>query len=123
MAKLYTDDAVLILPPAPVRTGKPAIREWIDRFVQNREVAFHYENLQASLSREADLGYTVSRYEVVITRPDGSRVQEKGRWVQVWRKPGAGGWKLVLEMSSPEASPDPPQPAPPRLGEERPAAR
>lgn len=101
LAACYADDAVVTLGRGPAMIGKPAVRAWLDRLVENREVVFRYRSLRAEVSKQADLGYTVSRYEVAITRRDGSRVVETGYWTQIWRKT-AGGWKLAVEMASPD---------------------
>lgn len=102
LAACYADDAVLALANASPVTGKPAVLAWIGRLLQNREIAFRYENLKAEVSHKGDLGYTLSRYEVTIVRSDGRRFEEKGRWTQIWRK-GQNGWLLVVEMSNVDA--------------------
>ncbi len=100
LARLYVEDAVMILGGSPALTGQVAIREWIDRLAQNREVAFRHQNIDARVSAAGEMGFTTSRYEVSIVRPDGSRFEGAGHWAQIWRKDCAGAWKLVLEIST-----------------------
>jgi ketosteroid isomerase-like protein len=105
ISALYRDDAVMILPNRPPIAAKDAVRAWIDGLAQNREIAFRYENLEAGASQQGDLGYTLSRYELTIIRPDGSRFEESGRWVQIWKRAGAAGWKLKVEITTPDTKP------------------
>ncbi len=100
LAGLYVEDAIVILGGSPALAGQAAIREWIDRLAQNREVTFRHQNIDARVSAGGDMGFTASRYEVSIVRPDSSRFEGSGHWAQIWRKDGAGGWKLVLEIST-----------------------
>ncbi len=93
----YTDDAMLILPNQPTVSGKPAVRAWLRKLCENREVTFRYENVSAKVPDGGVIGYTVSRYDVTITRSDGSRFAERGRWAQVWHRAGDREWRLMLE--------------------------
>ncbi len=101
LAACYADDVVLALGHGPALVGKPAVLDWIAALVRNREVAFRYQSLKAEVSRRADLGFTFSRYEVSITRPDGSHFVETGHWTQVWRN-GPAGWRIALETATPD---------------------
>jgi hypothetical protein len=64
------------------------------------------EPLKAEVARSNDLGYTYGRYELREgdARPDATAT-EKGYYVRVWKRDGAGGgasrWKIVLDTTHP----------------------
>jgi glyoxylase-like metal-dependent hydrolase (beta-lactamase superfamily II)/ketosteroid isomerase-like protein len=102
LTALYATDAILIVPNVPPKVGRDSIRQWIDGFVANPSVRFSYESLKAELSEDGTLGLVVSRYQLELTRPDGTPYREHGSWTQTWRHRPEGGWELVLETASPE---------------------
>jgi ketosteroid isomerase-like protein len=98
VAALYGNDAMVVLPNRPPLAGREGIREWLHRLMQNREIAFRHENLRTETSSDGRLGHTVSRYEVTIIRPDGSKHEETGHWVQVWKRVNQR-WRLAVEIA------------------------
>jgi len=43
-------------------------------------------------------GFTSGPYEASYQGPDGAMINEKGKFLCVWRKPADGSWKAVHDM-------------------------
>jgi ketosteroid isomerase-like protein len=54
-----------------------------------------------------DLGYTLGRYELRFTGPDGAMQTSTGAYLTVWRRGPDGAWKVVLDQGTPDPSPAP----------------
>ena len=60
--------------------------------------ALKYENDQTELSKTADLGYTIGRYELTRNDAEGNPVVERGKYVRLFRKQSDGAWKCTVDM-------------------------
>ena len=84
-------------------TSRAAIRS----FLAQKKFMLSGEPLKAEVAQSNDLGYTYDSYEL---RPDdapqhATAATEKGYYVRVWKRDGAGGghgrWKIVLDTTHP----------------------
>jgi len=88
VAAFYTDDAVLLIPNAPIARGNTAIRDAYrgafnamrptlnfasDRIVQSGDVAYEYGHYTMGMGSTTD----------------------QGNYVTVWRRQANGDWKIV----------------------------
>jgi uncharacterized protein (TIGR02246 family) len=96
----YTDDATLLPPNAPVVSGREAIRrEWAD-ILKGFSGTLHWHATKVEVSRSGDIGYTIGRYEGTFTPPNGKPAQDRGKYLEVWKKQANGQWKCVADMYS-----------------------
>ena len=49
-------------------------------------------------SGNGDLGFTAGTYEDSVKGPDGKTVNEKGKYLCVWKKQKDGTWKAIHDM-------------------------
>ena len=89
IAGFYADDAVLLLPNAPIARGGAAIRQSV------QAVAGMHPTLDFSpdrISQSGDMAYEVGHYTMTMA---GNR--DQGDYVAVWRRQPNGDWKMVAD--------------------------
>lgn len=104
IAAHYTDDGDLVVPNAPMMTGKEAIAKDMKEALDDPNWSLALQAVQVEVSRGADLGYTRGTYVLTATDPASKKaVTEKGRFVTIFRKEPDGSWKAVQDISNAEA--------------------
>jgi len=86
---MYTEDAELFLPGAPVVEGRQAIREVWSSIVGpgGNSIRTELRDVQES----GDLAYDTGRF--TANAPDGS-VLNSGKWIVIRRRQSNGEWKI-----------------------------
>ena len=111
----YTDDASIFLPNEPIGMGKPAIRvEWT-KLTTNPGYALSFSPSRVDVAKAGDMAYEFGVYNLMLTGPDGKAINDRGKYVVVWKKQTDGKWKVVadvinsdLPITSPAAAPSAP---------------
>ena len=89
IASLYTDDAELFIPGAPVIEGKRAIRDAWSGIVGRggNRVEIDVREVQESGDMAFDTGHFTA------TDPDGS-ILNAGKWIVIWKRDASGAWSI-----------------------------
>lgn len=104
VAAHYTDDGNLMVPNAPVMTGKNDISQGMKGAFNDPNWSLHLEPVQVEVAKAGDMAYTRGNYVLTATDPASKlAVTEKGRFVTLFRKGGDGSWKATQHISNPEA--------------------
>jgi len=89
VAGFYSDDAVLLLPNAPVARGNAAIRTSFNGMSgMHPTLDFGPDRILQS----GDMAYEVGHYTMTM---GGNR--DQGSYVTVWRRQANGDWKMVAD--------------------------
>ena len=100
----FTDDGNLMVPNAPVMTGKDGIGKGMKGAMADPNWSLGMEPVQVEVSRSNDLGYVRGTYVLTATDPASTKVAtEKGRFVAIFRKQADGSWKAAQQISNAEA--------------------
>ncbi len=95
-AALFTDDARLISPYAAEATGRAAIealhRSWFAEGETDKRLYL------LDLAIDGDTGYCLLAFAADYPQPDGSRVTERGKSLNVLKRQPDGGW--LIHVSS-----------------------
>jgi ketosteroid isomerase-like protein len=91
VAALYTEQARMMSPNAPMGTGHEAVRNDIGAMVE-AGLRGNLDTVEAMVA--GDLGYRVGTY--TINAPDGSVVDE-GKFIEIWRQVD-GEWKIANDI-------------------------
>ena len=103
---VYSDDAEVLPPDAPLITGKAGIRAmWEDLIRTSDRVSWTAVTVEVSSS--GDLGYVVGTYELESKDAQGKPGLEVGKMLEVFRKQPDGSWKACVDMFSPDTAPTP----------------
>ena len=101
---LYADDATLMLPNAPLMTGKQAIGAAFKEAAADPNFSLSIQNTSVEASKGGDLGFVRGTYMVHQSDPKTKKaMMEKGSYVLVYKKQADGTWKIVADTAIPEA--------------------
>jgi uncharacterized protein (TIGR02246 family) len=93
----YTDDATVLPPNAPMVTGRRAIRAvWSQLLGPGTSIAWQADKVE--VARSGDLSYILGTYQLTTNDPQGNPVNDKGKFVEVWKKQADGKWKVVADI-------------------------
>ncbi len=99
----YADDGTALLPNAPTMAGKDAIRAGMKDAIADPKFSLDLKTAKVYVSKD-DLAYSQGTYSVKRTDPKTKKVMaETGRYVEVYKKQPDGSWKVVEDITSPEA--------------------
>ncbi len=106
MAEVYTEDAKVLPPGAPVVEGRAAIRTFFRNLFEARPEPADFDEREIEIM--GNFTWRQGIYSVPLA--DGSI--EYGKFIQLWKNQG-GVWKLHRSMWSPNGPPvsGPPRPA------------
>jgi ketosteroid isomerase-like protein len=101
VAAYYAEDAIAYPPDQPVAVGRAAAQKvWASYFADSTfKISWKTEHAGGA----GDLGFTSGTYEDSFRKPDGSLVEEKGKYVCVWGKQPDGTWKAVHDIWNADA--------------------
>jgi len=106
----YSDDAAVLPPNEPIAIGKEPVRKAIGDLLALPELSLKWTPSKVEAARSGDLGYTYGAYEMSFNDPKGNRVNDKGKYVEVWKKQPDGKWKCAVDTFNsdlPAAAPPP----------------
>jgi uncharacterized protein (TIGR02246 family) len=96
----YADDASLFWPGTPMITGKVAIREFLKAFLAMPGFSLTFQTAKVEVSRCGDLAYSYGTNTVILTDPEGNLVNDRGKYLAVYRKQPDGIWKCVADIGN-----------------------
>lgn len=99
----HTDDALLVLPNAPLISGKEAIRALVSEMIAAPGWAARWETTEIEVSRSGDLAYSYGPQENTVHDAEGNPVISRLNWVGTWEKQVDGTWKCAVLIISPAA--------------------
>jgi uncharacterized protein (TIGR02246 family) len=99
----YAADAVYMPPHHAAVHGKQAIHEYLQGPMKHgvRDLTYDVTFIRHS----GDLAYDVGRYTMSVPQKDGSRRQDKGKYLTVWKRQANGEWKIVADTWSSDLTP------------------
>jgi uncharacterized protein (TIGR02246 family) len=100
----YADDATLMMPDAPIITGKDAIRSGVTQMFADKNLALSFTTTTAQVAKSGDIAYTQGTYSMTATNPKTKKlVSEKGKYLTVYKKQSDGTWKAVEDIDNADA--------------------
>ena len=97
VAALYTSDARLLPPDAPMMQGAEAIEKFWQAAMGMGIKEAALETLEVETSEGSNLACEIGRFTLSIETPDGARVAQTGKYIVLW-KLDAGVWKLHADI-------------------------
>jgi ketosteroid isomerase-like protein len=96
VASFYAEDAVAYPPNEPAAVGKAAAKKVWATYFSDPTFNISWKTRHAEVT--GDIGYTAGTYEDSLKGPDGKTVNEKGKYLCVWRKQKDGSWKAIHDI-------------------------
>jgi ketosteroid isomerase-like protein len=85
-------------------TGKEAIRAGLKEVVDDPKFSLDLVTRKVEVSTGGDLAYSQGTYTVTATDARTKKVvTEKGKYVEVYKKPADGSWKIVEDINNADA--------------------
>jgi ketosteroid isomerase-like protein len=109
-ANLYADDGMIMPPNNPAVTGRGNIAAFFKTMTDN---GFSLKLAPVDSWMDGKLAVRSGTY-VLLDKTQ--KEIEHGKWVEAWRKNGAGRWQLVRDMWNSSDPPPPPPPVPAAAG-------
>lgn len=91
----YADDAQVLMPNAPLFTGKPAIKDALKPMMADPNFSITFMSTRVEVSKGGDLGYTQGPYKMTFSDQRGNKFEDEGKYLTVFRKLTDGSWKAV----------------------------
>lgn len=101
----YSPDAVVLSPNQPAASGDAAIRKAIGGLLGLPGLSVRWQPLKVEVARAGDMGYLHGTYELSFDGPNGSRIMDHGKYVEVWKKQSDGTWKCAIDMFNTDLPP------------------
>lgn len=107
---LYAEDAISMPNYSPMLKGKEAIKKHHEE-MEAAGFKFHSFDLNTQMIKQVDdIIHEIGTYTLSLTPPGMTqRVEDKGKYLTVWKKQGDGSLQIVLDMWNTDIYPMMPQ--------------
>jgi len=97
-ASFFAPDGKMVRPNGEIVEGREAIRKLMEPMFSTAGNSLRWQPDMGELASSADLGYTSGASLSTYKDAAGVRMQRRGRYLTVWRKQPAGGWKVAIDI-------------------------
>lgn len=94
---IYAPDAVYLPPHHAAVHGRDAIREYLKGPLGHGATDLTFE--VTYIKHDGNLAYDVGRYAMTVLQ-DGTRKQDRGKYLTVWRRQAEGSWHIAADAWS-----------------------
>jgi uncharacterized protein (TIGR02246 family) len=94
-ASYYADDAALLVPGAPILTGKEAIRKATEGLMATPGFALTFT--PSTVDVAGDGAVEIGDYALTTNDKSGAPQTAKGKYIVVWRRQADGQWKARVD--------------------------
>lgn len=101
------EDGVTMSPNVPLSKGKDAIRKEWQGLTGLKDETISWEPTTVQVAESGELGFTTGTWKMAWTDEKGAKLEDHGKYLELWRKSG-GKWLCYYDMySSDQAAPTP----------------
>ena len=103
----YADDASVLVPNAPIATGKEAIKAALKPMItdKNFAITFGSSTGKTDVAKSGDIGWSQGTYTMTVSDAKGKPVTDKGKYLTVFKKQADGSWKAIEDTFSSDNPP------------------
>jgi uncharacterized protein (TIGR02246 family) len=104
VAALYTEDAVVLPPNAEMVRGRAGAKALFDGMIAQLGIpTLRLETVE--VTEIGDTAYEVGSYTMRMTPPGVAAIDDRGKYVVVWKRQGDGAWKLAVDIWNTDVAP------------------
>jgi ketosteroid isomerase-like protein len=92
---LYTQDAILLPPDAPVAQGSDAIRAVLQGYVDAGAQSLALET--TALDDQGDMVVDIGRYTLGLQPPGADPITDVGKYLQVYKRQSDGSFRIAYD--------------------------
>ncbi len=100
----YTDSAVVMMPGMPAMRGRMEYEKGFKGMMDAMKVTaatFHTDDVLAS----GDLVIETGTFSMTTVPKGGKPMNDKGKYISVWKKQMDGSWKIVRDINNSDSMP------------------
>ena len=94
----YSSDAIVMPPNAAAATTKEEIRSAWKEMLTSPGAAISWKTTKVEVANSGDLAYVSGTYEETMTDASGKPVNDRGKYVEIFKKQADGTWKVVADI-------------------------
>ena len=94
----YAADALVLPPNAPAASTKEAIRKSWKELLESPNAAISWTATKSEMAKSGEIAYTTGTYQLSMSGPDGAPINDKGKYVEIWKKQADGKWKCAVDI-------------------------
>jgi ketosteroid isomerase-like protein len=94
----YSDDATVLPPNATSASTKEAIRNVWKDLLASPGLVITWKPTRVELSKSDDMACVSGMYELTMNDAAGRSINDRGKYVEVWKKQPDGNWKCGADM-------------------------
>jgi uncharacterized protein (TIGR02246 family) len=94
----YSPDALVLPTNAPAATTREAIRNTWKELLASPGLAISWKTTRVEVAKSGDIAYTTGTYELTMNDANGTPINDRGKYVEVWKKQADGKWKVVADI-------------------------
>jgi uncharacterized protein (TIGR02246 family) len=94
----YDEAASILMPNAPMITGREQIRKAWEQMFATPGFMFAPKTNRIEVARSGDLAYALGKYEFAANDPMGNSLNDRGKFVVVWKKQSDGAWRIAADI-------------------------
>jgi ketosteroid isomerase-like protein len=103
----YSDDATVLPPNEKPASSSAAIRKSIGELLTLPGLSITWGPTKVEVAKSGELGYSYGSYQDSFSGPGGKRVEDRGKYLEVWKKQKDSNWKCSIDMWSSDLPPTP----------------
>ena len=101
----YDEQASILMPNAPIVTGRQDIRKAWEQMFAIPGFSLVPKTTRIEVARSGDLAYAQGTYQFTANDSQGKAVNDRGKFVVVWKKQTDGTWKAVADIWNSDSPP------------------
>ncbi len=95
----YAADAVVQAGNEPSLTGTEAIKKaWVGMLGPDTKLS--WKQTKTEVAKSGDMAYQIGTYEMSMKDAKGKMVNDKGKFLAIWKKQADGSWKCAVDSFS-----------------------
>jgi ketosteroid isomerase-like protein len=102
VAGFMTADGATLPPNEPIAKGMEAVKKGWAGLLSLKDVEISWQPTTVQVAESGEIGYTSGTYKLAFTDPKGAKVNDTGKYLEVWKKVD-GKWKCYLDMYNSDA--------------------
>jgi ketosteroid isomerase-like protein len=106
----YAEGAIVMPPNAPSATTEAIRSAWKD-LLASPGTAISWKTTKVEVAQSGDIGYSSGTYEFTMNDATGKPVNDRGKYLEVWKKQVDGKWKCVMDTWNSDLPASAPAPA------------
>jgi ketosteroid isomerase-like protein len=93
----YSADAVVMAPNVQMASDQEHVRQAVADLLALPHLSIAWHPIKVEVARSDDLAYLIGAYELGYDDVHGSRVSDRGKLLEIWRRQPDGGWKCIVD--------------------------